>query len=206
MIAILRPVGNSSFNETAHSIFCVSEDKNITYQDLLQIIELIKSSSQFSEFHLKVGDIELDLKRGGSTLPAAPAAPALPSVEQQAPIGLHSGAPAPPASRPERSEPAAVRSAETPSGSGALLAEPAPGAVTVKSPMVGIFYRAPAVDARPFVEEGQRVEPDTVVCIIEVMKLMNSIHAGCAGVVTQVLVENAAPVEFGQALIVVTPQ
>jgi acetyl-CoA carboxylase biotin carboxyl carrier protein len=71
--------------------------------------------------------------------------------------------------------------------------------------MVGTFYRAPEPGAPPFVEVGQSVEPDTIVCIIEVMKLMNSIPAGVRGVVTHVLVEDAAPVETGQSLIVVDP-
>jgi acetyl-CoA carboxylase biotin carboxyl carrier protein len=69
--------------------------------------------------------------------------------------------------------------------------------------MVGTFYRAPEPGAHPFVEVGQRVEADTVVCIIEVMKLMNSIPAGCAGVVTHILVEDAQPVEYGQVLVVI---
>jgi len=71
--------------------------------------------------------------------------------------------------------------------------------------MVGTFYRAPEPGAPPFVEVGQQVEPDTVVCIIEVMKLMNSIPAGTRGTVLHILVAEAAPVEAGQALIVLQP-
>jgi len=76
----------------------------------------------------------------------------------------------------------------------------------VRAPMVGTFYRAPAPGAAPFVEPGARVEPDTIVCIIEVMKLMNSIPAGVSGVVTQVLAENAQPVEYGQPLLAIDPE
>jgi acetyl-CoA carboxylase biotin carboxyl carrier protein len=72
--------------------------------------------------------------------------------------------------------------------------------------MVGTFYRAPEPGAPPFVEPGTRVGPDTIVGIIEVMKLMNSIPAGCAGVVTNVLVGNAEPVEYGQPLIAIDPR
>ncbi len=71
--------------------------------------------------------------------------------------------------------------------------------------MVGTFYRSPEPGAPPFVEIGQAVEPDTTVCIIEVMKLMNSIPAGARGVVTHVLAENGAPVETNAPLVVVEP-
>ncbi|MFZ5509542.1 MAG: acetyl-CoA carboxylase biotin carboxyl carrier protein, partial [Pseudomonadota bacterium] len=88
-------------------------------------------------------------------------------------------------------------------------ARPAPvvpeGMVVVEAPMVGTFYRAPEPGAKPFVEVGQRVAPDTVVCIIEVMKLMNSIAARHAGVVAQILVNDGDPVEFGQPLVVIDP-
>jgi acetyl-CoA carboxylase biotin carboxyl carrier protein len=76
----------------------------------------------------------------------------------------------------------------------------------VESPMVGTFYRAPAPEAPPFVEVGARVQPETIVCIIEVMKLMNSVPAGVAGVVTDVLAENAHMVEYGQALMAIKPK
>jgi acetyl-CoA carboxylase biotin carboxyl carrier protein len=80
-----------------------------------------------------------------------------------------------------------------------------PGTALVRAPMVGTFYRAPAPGAPPFVEPGSRVSPDSIVCIIEVMKLLNSISAGVAGVVTHVLVDNAEPVEYGQPLIAIEP-
>ena len=70
----------------------------------------------------------------------------------------------------------------------------------VDSPMVGTFYRSPAPDADPYVEVGDRVKPDTVLCIVEAMKLMNEIKAEVGGVVKKIMVENAQPVEFGQPL------
>ena len=76
----------------------------------------------------------------------------------------------------------------------------------VRSPMVGTFYRAPAPGERPFVETGQLVEAETTVCIIEVMKLMNSIPAAARGVVREILVADAQAVQYGQPLIVVEPQ
>ena len=78
--------------------------------------------------------------------------------------------------------------------------------IIIKSPMVGTFYRAPAPDAPPFVEVGQDLEVGQVVCIIEAMKLMNEIKSEVAGQIAEVLVENGAPVEFGQPLFVVEPR
>jgi acetyl-CoA carboxylase biotin carboxyl carrier protein len=74
------------------------------------------------------------------------------------------------------------------------------GLVTIESPMLGTFYRAEAPGATPFVEVGAQVEPETVVGIIEVMKMMNSVHAGVAGTIVEVCAENAEPVEYGAAL------
>jgi acetyl-CoA carboxylase biotin carboxyl carrier protein len=79
------------------------------------------------------------------------------------------------------------------------------GLVTIDAPMLGTFYRAQSPGAEPFVEVGARVEPGTVVCLIEVMKMMNSIPAGVAGTVVEVCAENAALVEFGAPLFRVEP-
>jgi len=71
---------------------------------------------------------------------------------------------------------------------------------TITSPMLGTFYRAEAPGAAPFVDVGTRVEPDTVVCLIEVMKMMNSVPAGVVGTIVELCVENAQLVEFGAPL------
>src|SRR5437867_2834233 len=109
----------------------------LTYDDLLQIVELIKSAESFSEFHLKIGDIELDLRKAGTGSLAAP------------PVVNASAMAAEPA-------PSAGGSATVPPTEGSTPARRAPdipaGAVTIKSPMVGTFYRAPEPGARPFVE------------------------------------------------------
>lgn len=73
------------------------------------------------------------------------------------------------------------------------------------SPMVGTFYRAPSPEAEPFVRVGTRIQADSVVCIIEAMKVMNEIRAETSGEVVQILVENGEPVEFGQPLFLVKP-
>ncbi len=76
--------------------------------------------------------------------------------------------------------------------------------VSIPAPMLGTFYRAEAPGKPPFVEVGSRVEPDTIVCIIEVMKMMNSVPAGVAGTVAEVIPENAQLVEYGEPLFRVT--
>ena len=70
----------------------------------------------------------------------------------------------------------------------------------IKSPMIGTFYRKPSPESDSYVEVGDTVTADTVVCIIEAMKVMNEIKAEMSGVVTEILVEDGRPVEFGQAL------
>jgi acetyl-CoA carboxylase biotin carboxyl carrier protein len=77
--------------------------------------------------------------------------------------------------------------------------------VPVKSPMVGTFYRAPAPDAKPYVELNQMIAVGQVVCIVEAMKLMNEIESEVAGRVAKILVDNGKPVEFGQKLFLIEP-
>ncbi|HYM48052.1 MAG TPA: acetyl-CoA carboxylase biotin carboxyl carrier protein [Burkholderiaceae bacterium] len=155
--------------------------EHLTYDDLLCIVQLIKSTEHFSEFRLKVGEIELELRRrraAGAAMPAS--APGAANRIESMPAA-------------DQAKPAEAR-ATWPEGS-----------VIIRSPMVGTFYRSPAPGATPFVEVGQAVEPDTTVCIIEVMKLMNSIAAGAHGTVVQVLVDDSALVEAAQPLIVLRP-
>ncbi|MCK5488851.1 MAG: acetyl-CoA carboxylase biotin carboxyl carrier protein [Gemmatimonadetes bacterium] len=79
------------------------------------------------------------------------------------------------------------------------------GLVEVNSPMVGTFYLAPAPDAPPYVETGDRVEKGQTVCILEAMKLMNELEAEVSGTIREICVENAEPVEFGQVLFRIDP-
>jgi acetyl-CoA carboxylase biotin carboxyl carrier protein len=157
----------------------------LTYDDLVRIVELIKSSEQFSEFRLKIGDVEIELRRRnptGAPVPvAAVSAPAQPVTPASAPA--HKPAPSrePPPSWPD-------------------------GSIVIRAPMVGTFYRAPEPGAKPFVDIGQTVADHTIVCIIEVMKLMNSIPAGARGTVTHILVDDATPVDTGAPLIVLQPE
>ncbi len=79
------------------------------------------------------------------------------------------------------------------------------GMLIIKSPMVGTFYKASGPDAAPFVKVGDRIGPEKTVCIVEAMKVFNEIPAGVSGQIVAILVENGAPVEFGQPLIKVDP-
>ncbi|KPK43021.1 MAG: hypothetical protein AMJ78_00180 [Omnitrophica WOR_2 bacterium SM23_29] len=77
--------------------------------------------------------------------------------------------------------------------------------IEIKAPMVGTFYRSPSPESAPYVEIGQAIEPGQIICIIEAMKLMNEIKSEIKGKITEILVENAEPVEFGQPLFLVEP-
>jgi acetyl-CoA carboxylase biotin carboxyl carrier protein len=151
-----------------------------TYDDLLAIARLVEAGSRFTEFRLRSGDIEVEVKRSAPAAPASPVAAA--------------------AASPAAALPAAAAAPPAP----AMPDLPA-GTVLVRSPMAGTAYRASAPSAPPYVEPGDRVEPDTIVCIVEVMKLMNSVTADVAGVVTHVLFANAQSVEPGQALVAIRP-
>ena len=96
--------------------------------------------------------------------------------------------------------PAAAAAAAPAAAAPAVEAKPA---VTIDSPLVGSFYRAASPDAKPFVQIGDQVTPDTVIGIIEAMKVMNEIKAEKSGVIKEILVENGQPVEYGQPLFVI---
>jgi acetyl-CoA carboxylase biotin carboxyl carrier protein len=99
------------------------------------------------------------------------------------------------------SEPAAQPVAITDAAPAAsAAAAPATGGIEVKSPMVGTFYASPSPESPAFVSVGQEITPDTVVCIIEAMKVMNEVKAEVSGTVTEICAENGKPVQFGQAL------
>jgi acetyl-CoA carboxylase biotin carboxyl carrier protein len=145
--------------------------------------------SDWREMVVTVGEDRLHVSRdplpeGAALAPPPPAAspPAAPASASATP---------PPAA----SEPAAPVAAEIPNDHTAI-----------ESPSVGLFWRAPAPGAAPFVEVGAKVAAGETVAIVEVMKLMNHVASPVDGVVSAILVENGAPVEFGQAIVVVEPQ
>lgn len=164
----------------------------ITIRDLEALIEQFRRSD-WREMHLRVGDIELLLSTDGQArLPergvaAAPVAPTVAAPQVVAPVVA-----------------AAAPSSPVPVQLGATVALPA-GWVQVRAPSLGTFYSAPKPGAPKFVEIGARVEPDTDVCLVEVMKLFTTVRAGCVGTVRQVLVDDGAMVEFDQPLFVIEP-
>jgi len=146
-------------------------------KEIREILELLKGSD-VSEFELGRGDMVLKLRRGPANVPVA-MPPAVP-------------APAAPARPAEEPPPAPV--------------PPKPTYKEILSPIVGTFYRAPAPDAAPFVEVGTRVVKGQVLCIVEAMKIMNQIESDTTGTIAAIIVENAQPVAYGQALFHVTPE
>ena len=159
-------------------------------KDIKAIIDLMKKNS-VSEFELEREDFKIKLKRSPSGGPTAPV------TYEEAPLVTY----APPLAISQ------VPVSPVASGTAPGAAAPAAnsGEQEIKSPMIGTFYRSPSPEAGPYVEVGTEVTPDTVVCIIEAMKVMNEIKAEARGVVTQVLIENAKPVEFGQPMFKVRP-
>jgi len=158
----------------------------VDLEEIKVIIDLMKKNS-ITEFEWEKEGCRVRLKRtpeGVWQQIEAPPPQALPS-------GLPSAAPS--------KETVPPSSLESPS-------QPASEEIEIKAPMVGTFYRAPAPDAAPYVDIGSEVEPDTVVCLIEAMKVMNEIKAEVKGVITEILAENGKPVEYGQPLFRVRPK
>ncbi len=153
-------------------------------KDIKAIIDLMKKNS-LSEFELERQEYKIKLKRGhmssGEDMPGQVYMPQVAAL--QAPVAASSSM-----------------------VSNAVPVAPAPSTdIEIKSPMIGTFYRSPSPEAGTYVEIGTEVTPDTVVCIIEAMKVMNEIKAEVKGVITQIVVEDAKPVEFGQPMFKVRP-
>jgi acetyl-CoA carboxylase biotin carboxyl carrier protein len=157
----------------------------VDLRDIKAIIDLMKKNS-ITEFELEKQDFKIKLKRGGNGV--------APSIAYDDASVIHAMA----------QQPIAL-AAGTPSPAPHAVSQPAVHDLEIKSPMIGTFYRSPSPESAPYVEVGMEVSPDTVVCIIEAMKVMNEIKAEIGGVISQVLVENAKPVEFGQPLFKVKP-
>jgi acetyl-CoA carboxylase biotin carboxyl carrier protein len=154
-------------------------------EDVREILRII-DESKLAELQIETEGFSLYVRKGGADAEAS----GRPRVR----------------SGPERETPR-----HSPDGSDASAPAPTPdaesdGLATIPAPMLGTFYRAEAPGKPPFVEVGSRVEPDTIVCIIEVMKMMNSVPAGVAGTVAEILPGNAELVEYGQPLVRVQVQ
>ncbi|RCR68037.1 acetyl-CoA carboxylase biotin carboxyl carrier protein [Larkinella punicea] len=152
-------------------------------KDIQNLIDFIAQSG-LDEVSIETNELKLNVKRYGQT-PVSSAQPLAQPVLQQ---------PAP----------AAPQAVSTPAPTPAPKAE-ANNYLTIKSPMIGTFYRSAGPDSPSFVEIGDEVKPGKTVCIIEAMKLFNEIESEVAGRIVKVLVENATPVEYDQPLFLVEP-
>ena len=158
-----------------------NEKRTVDLKDIKAIIDLMKKNS-ITEFELEEKDSKLRLKRG-----------------------LNGGSPAAQAEDAPSYIPVPVAAPQVTAATTAAAAQASAGETNIKSPMIGTFYRSPSPEAAAYVEVGTEVSPDTIVCIIEAMKVMNEIKAEVRGVITQILSDNSKPVEFGQPLFKVRP-
>jgi acetyl-CoA carboxylase biotin carboxyl carrier protein len=149
-------------------------------KDIKRIVELMKTND-LTEFAMKDDDVELAMKRGSS----------------EAPQVVYASAPA--------AAPVAVAPAAAPAAAPAEDSED-DGLIEIPSPIVGTFYRKPSPDTDNFVSVGSEVTEDTVVCIIEAMKVMNEIKADVTGVIKKILIDDTSPVQYGQPLFLVEPK
>jgi len=158
----------------------------VDLKEIKSIIDLMKKNS-LSEFELEEKDFKIKLKRpiGGGSPPLLGGPVDDPELTAYSALARQSAAAAAPA----------PVSAAVPSGPES----------EIKSPMIGTFYSSPSPDAAPYVEVGSEVGPDTVVCILEAMKVMNEIKAETRGIITAMVAENGKPVEFGQVLFKIRP-
>jgi acetyl-CoA carboxylase biotin carboxyl carrier protein len=165
---------------------------SLTFKEVDQILRIIEEYPA-GEVRFEYGDLKIHVRRAGSEGPRAhPAA--------LAPQGEASVLPPPDSVLQAASVHAPTA---TPQPSAPVVRE---GFVAVVSPMMGVFYSAPSPGAEPFVKAGQKVAKGDDLCIIEVMKIMNMIKAPCAGVVTEIEVENAQSVGRGSALMWIRPE
>jgi acetyl-CoA carboxylase biotin carboxyl carrier protein len=157
-----------------------------TINDVKRILEIIEAS-EYEEVDIQLDDLRIRASKSGLSTP-------IPSS------GPDSGPAAAPPDPPPRAAPVAPAAPTE----GPPMAIPE-GLFVVHAPMVGTVYRAPSPDAPPFCNAGDRVRADDAVCLIEIMKLFNTIPAGVSGTVKDILVENGALVAYNQPLILIEP-
>lgn len=159
---------------------------NLSFNELRELVDVL-NQTDIAELKLKSSEFELTLRKPSALQPnVVMSAAAAPAVSMGMPA---SAAPAAPSSEPAAPVAPVID----------------PSLVEITAPMVGTFYRSPAPEEAMFVEVGDRIQSGQTVCIIEAMKLMNELEAEVSGEIVAILVENAEPVEFGQALMRVRP-
>ena len=162
----------------------IEKGRKMEIEKIKTIVELM-SEHDLSEFKIESNDMHLCIRRGSSH------GTMMTTVAAQPPQTAVAVAPPQPSPAVQEATNGAATKVETAKRE------------TIDAPIVGTFYRAASPDAEPFVKVGSRVSADAVVCIIEAMKVMNEIKAEKSGVIKEILVENAHPVEFGQPLFVI---
>lgn len=161
--------------------------------EIKEIRELIKfvSQSGVAEVELEQGDFKLSIKNTSANAPVIMQAPQMAMMPQ-----IQASAPAAPAAP---AVPAAPSAPQAPAAENGHL-------ITIKSPMIGTFYRSSSPDKPAFVNVGDEISAGKVLCIVEAMKLFNEIESEVSGKIVKVLVENAQPVEYDQPLFLVEPK
>ena len=158
-------------------------EKDIDLKKIKELIDIMKQNG-LEELEIKHGDDKIFLKKSQPQPPASPIITSMPMMKHEL-VPSHEGSQPPGAS------------GQTPA--------PADNLVAITSPIVGTFYAKPSPDSEPFVEIGSPVEPQTVVCIIEAMKVMNEIKAETSGTIVEAYVTDGQAVEYGQVLFKVRP-
>jgi acetyl-CoA carboxylase biotin carboxyl carrier protein len=156
-------------------------------KEVKELISLIKDSGNFNTFAYKTDAFEIEINVGNGSIPVVTAAPQSQPIDRVAAVPTPTISPAP-----------NVEATKAPNATLTL----APNQRWVTSPMVGTFFRRPNPSLPPFVEVGDAVQADTALCIVEVMKLLNTIEAGCNGRVVSILVDDGASIEAGQPLMI----
>ena len=159
----------------------------MTFDDVVDLLSILDGSSMPTTVDYRNGPLRLRIERGHSRTgsPVEAMTPPQPTAVEAAPPSVPTGP----------GVPAAPPVAPNPQSDEAVDGTPVP------APIAGVFYRAPSPGAEAFVKVGQSIQEDTVIGIVEVMKLMNTVRAGVAGVVTEICADDAALVEFEQPLI-----
>ena len=177
---------------------------NLTYKEVVDILQIMNESTHCRELQLELEDLKLTIIRQENSPPGKPpgyskADPGNAIFQEASGIAkIDKDETVLPGSKGQDPERLQKTSAVDPQTSGI-------SGFAVKSPMVGVFYRAKAPGAPPFVEVGSKVKEDDIVGIIDIMKLMNTINAGVRGVISNICVENEQIVEYGQTLMIIEP-